>query len=141
MKGRIEQIKRIHSDWMRSEFYPPAADPEIAAFEKAAQIVIPESCKAFLRLSNGAELFGGDCFLYGIAPDARFQIGYDFSDGRVPEELLIVGFYHSSHICYDARYGAFFFYEYEDYDSIKEECPEFSDFYEVLDYILDIAMN
>ena len=31
--------------------------------------------------------------------------------------------------------------EYEGYDSIKEDCLEFSDFYEVLDYIIDIAIN
>lgn len=57
----------------------------------------------------------------------------------MPKELLIVGFYHSCHICYDARYDSFFFYEYEGYDDIKEECSEFSDFYEVLDYMTDIA--
>ena len=141
MEERIEQIKNIDGDWMRSDFYSPATDPEIAAFEKEMNIVIPESYKAFLRLSNGAELFGGDCFLYSADLNAQHKIGYDFSEGKVPKELLIVGFYNSCHICYDARYSTFFLYEYEDYDSIKEECSEFSDFYEFLDYIIDIAIN
>lgn len=139
MQDRIERIKRISSSWMQSELYPPATDSEIADFERAAKTVIPESYKAFLRISNGAKLFGGDCFLYSADPNAQFRINYDFSDGKVPKELVTVGFYHSSHICFDARYNAFFLYEYEDYDSIKEECTEFSDFYEALDYMIDIA--
>lgn len=35
----------------------------------------------------------------------------------------------------------FVFYNSEEYDSIKEECVTFSDFGEVLDYIIDIAEN
>ena len=141
MKERIEQIKKINGPWMQSELYPPAINSEIAVFEKTMQIVIPESYKDFLRISNGAKLFGGDCFLYSIDLNDQFKINYDFSEGQVPKDLLILGFYNSSHICYDARYDSFFFYEYEDYDSIKEECEEFSDFYGVLDYMIDIAIN
>ena len=141
MQERIEQIKNIDGDWMLSDFNPPATDAEITTFEKEMHTIIPESYKAFLRISNGAELLGGDCYLYSVKPDDNFRINYDFSDGNVPKELIIIGFYNSSHICYDTRYNSFFFYEYEDYDSIKEECLEFSDFYEVLDYIIDIASN
>ena len=139
MQKRIEYIKNISGDWMHSEFFPPATDSEITDFERKMKIAIPESYQAFLKISNGAKLFGGDCFLYGIDQNSKFQINYDFSEGEVPKELLIVGFYHSSHICYDARYHSFYFYEYEDYDNIKEECIEFSDFCEVLDYLVDIA--
>lgn len=141
MQERIEHIKNIDNNWMQSELCSPATDSEIADFEKATQIIIPESYKAFLRISNGAKLFGGDCYLYSVELNDNFRINYDFSEGKVPKELMIVGFYNSSHICYDARYNSFFFYEYEDYNSIKEECIEFSDFYEVLDYIIDIATS
>jgi hypothetical protein len=143
MVERIEQIKKINGPWMQSEFFSPAANSEISDYEKSMQIVIPESYKAFLRLSNGARLFGGDCFLYSIDLNDQFKINYDFSNGLVPKDLLILGFYNSSHICYDTRYDLFFFYEYEDYDydSLKEEGMAFSNFYEVLDYMIDIASN
>jgi hypothetical protein len=141
MQDRIEHIKNINIDWMRSELFSPATDSEIADYEKKMQIAIPESYKEFLRISNGAKLFGGDCFLYSVDLNDKFKINYDFSESNVPKELMIVGFYNSSHICYDARYNSFFFYEYEAYDSIKEECTEFSNFYEVLDYIVDIAIS
>lgn len=77
--------------------------------------------------------------MYSVNMNDKFRINYDFSDGSVPDELLILGFYNSQHICFDKRYGSFIFYEYEDYDDIKEECLMFSDFYEVMDYIIDIA--
>jgi hypothetical protein len=141
MQKRIEQIINNDGDWMHSEFNSPATDSEIAAFEKEMHIIIPESYKAFLRLSNGAKIFGGDSYLYSVDFNDQFKINYDFTEGMVPKELLIIGFYNSCQICYDARYGSFFFYEYEGYDSIKEDCLEFSDFYEVLDYIIDIAIN
>ena len=141
MQERIDRIKKIKDDWMQSELSPPATDAEISGFETTMQITIPESYKAFLRLSNGAVLFGGDCCLYSVNPHDELMINYDLSDGKVPEELMIVGFYHSQHICYDAGENAFFFYEYEDYNSIKEECLAFADFYKVLDYIIDIAAD
>ena len=141
MQERIEKIKNIAEDWMQSDFHSPATDSEISEFEEKMKVKIPESYKEFLRCSNGAELFGGDAFLFSVNASDECKINYDFSEGKVPKELLIIGFYNSCHICYDARYGSFFFYEYEDYDSIKEECLEFSDFYEVLDYIIDIAIN
>lgn len=139
MKERIERIKSVQDDWMQSEFASPATDSQIEAFEKTANVIVPESYKDFLRLSNGAELFGGDCQLYSVNMNDKFRINYDFSDGSVPDELLILGFYNSQHICFDKRYDSFIFYEYEDYDDIKEECLMFSDFYEVMDYIIDIA--
>ncbi|WP_296613781.1 SMI1/KNR4 family protein [Ruminococcus sp.] len=126
---------------MQSELCSPATDSDIFGFEKEMQIVIPESYKAFLRISNGANLFGGDCILYSVNLDDELKINYDFSEGNVPKELMILGLYHTRHICYDIRYNSFFFYEYEEYDNIKEECIKFSDFYEVLDYIIDIAIN
>ncbi len=139
MKERIEHIKAVQDNWMQSEFASPATYSQIEAFEKTANVIIPESYKVFLRLSNGAELFGGDCQLYSADMNVKFRINYDFSDGSVPDELLILGFYNSQHICFDKRYDSFIFYEYEDYDDISEECLMFSDFYEVLDYITDIA--
>ncbi len=59
----------------------------------------------------------------------------------MPKELLIIGFDNSRHICYDSRYDLFIFYECEDYDDIEEECAKFTDFYELLDYHIDIAKN
>lgn len=141
MQKRIEHIQKINDAWMQSELCAPASESEIAEFEKKMQIVIPESYKAFLRISNGATLFGGDCILFSVSPEETRRINYDFSRGNVPEALLIVGAYNSAHICYDARYDSFFFYEYEGYAHIKEECAEFSDFYEVLDYMIEIAEN
>ncbi len=139
MKEGIERLKSIQDDWQSSEFNPPATETQIAEFEENTGISIPNSYKDFLRLSNGAELSGGDCQLYSVNMNDKFRINYDFSDGSVPDELLILGFYNSQHICFDKRYGSFIFYEYEDYDDIKEECLMFSDFYEVMDYIIDIA--
>ena len=141
MKERIERIKAIQDAWMQSEFASPASDSQIEAFEKTANVVIPESYKEFLRLSNGAELFGGDCELFSVDPNNELKINYDYSDGSVPDELLILGYYNSKHICFDKRYDSFIFYEYEDYDDISEECLMFSDFYEVMDYIIDIAVS
>ena len=141
MKERIERIKALQDAWMQSEFASPASDSQIETFEKTANVVIPESYKDFLRLSNGAELFGGDCQLYSVDMNDKFRINYDLSDGSVPDELLILGFYNSQHICFDKRYDSFIFYEYEDYDDIKEECLMFSNFYEVMDYIIDIAVS
>ena len=94
-----------------------------------------------MRHSNGAKLFGGDTYLYGVDFDDEFRINYDLSEDEVPKELLIVGFYNSRHICYDLRYNSFILYEYEDYDDIEEECAKFSDFYELLDYLIDIAKS
>ena len=141
MKKRIERIKSIQGDWLDSEFASPAADSQIEEFEQKSKISIPKSYKDFLKLSNGAVLFGGDCQLYSVNMNDKFRINFDFSDGSVPDELMILGFYNSQHICFDKRYESFIFYEYEDYDDISEECLMFSDFYEVMDYIIDIAAS
>ena len=141
MKERIEHIKTVQDDWMQSEFASPATETQIETFEKTANVIIPESYKDFLRLSNGAVLFGGDCELFSVDLNDELKINYDYSGGSVPDELLILGYYNSKHICFDKRYDSFIFYEYEDYDDISEECLMFSDFYEVMDYIIDIATS
>lgn len=141
MEEKIEILKSINDDWIQSEFFSAATDSQIEEFEKNMKVKIPKSYKDFLRKSNGAKLLGGDCCLYSVNPDDKFKVNYDFSEGKVPKELLIVGFDDSSHICYDSRYNSFIIHEYEDYDDIKEECAEFSDFCEVLDYFIDIATN
>lgn len=56
--------------------------------------------------------------------DNKFKVNYDFFDGKFSKELLIVGVNGS-------RYNSFIIYEYEDYDDIKEEGAEISDFCEV----------
>ncbi len=141
MKDCIEIIKRIQEDWNYSEFFPPASETAVSEFEKKNNIMIPDSYKEFLYLSNGAHLFGGDIYLYNVNLDEKFRINYDFSEGNVPKELLILGYYRSSHICYDSRYNSFILYDYEEYDDIKEECIVFSDFHEMLNYFIDIAIN
>ena len=141
MKERIEKIKNITDDWMQSELNPPATDSQIREFEEKMKVIIPESYKEFLRYSNGAELFGGDALLFSVNIDDEYKINNDFSEGNVPKELLILGYYLDSHICYDFRDDIFVFYIEEEYERIKEECVIFNDFCEVLDYAIDIAEN
>lgn len=141
MKEYIDAIKGINDNWLNSKFNPPATAQQILEFEKEHSIQIPESYKNFLKLSNGAHIFGGDAFLYGVGKNVDFEIGYDATDGKIPEKLLILGFYRSSHICYDDRYDSFIFYEYEDYDEIKAECVDFASFEDVLAYMIDIATS
>lgn len=93
MKDCIEFIKGIQKDWNRSEFFPPASKTAVSEFEKKDNIMIPHSYKEFLYLSNGAHLFGGDIYLYSVNLDEKFKINYDFSEGNVPKELLILGYY------------------------------------------------
>lgn len=52
----------------------------VTAFETKNNIQIPDSYTEFLYLSNGARLFGGDVYLYGVNADEKFSINYDFSD-------------------------------------------------------------
>ncbi|WP_164174900.1 SMI1/KNR4 family protein [uncultured Ruminococcus sp.] len=141
MEERIKIIKGITDDWMESELYPPATDSQISEFEEKMKVIIPESYKEFLRYSNGAELFGGDALLFSVNIDDEYKMNYDFSEGNVPKELLIIGYYNSKHICFDSRDNSFIFYEYEEYDDIKDECIHFLDFYGVLDFMIDIATN
>jgi len=47
MNKRIEIIKGITDDWMKSEFNPPASDSQIEEFEKNTDVRIPESYKEF----------------------------------------------------------------------------------------------
>lgn len=141
MQKKIEKIKELAGPWMESIFYSPVSDQQIKDFEMKKNIEIPKSYKEFLNNTNGAKIFGGDAFFYGIGDSIDFEVNYDFSEGKVPKQLLIVGFYRSRHVCYDYRYKSFIFYEYEEYDEIEEECMSFSTFDEVLDYIIDIAIS
>ena len=140
MKDIIERIKRIQDDFMRSEFHDPASESDIAAFERENGIVIPQSYRDFLLLSDGAELFGGDAFLYGVK-NARFKIGEDYTEGMVPKEFMILGFYHSRHVCFLPQKNCFIFYEYEEPDEIESECLHFDSFYDIMEYFIDIAIS
>ena len=139
MKERIEKIKSLSGTWMESYFFPPASDSDISEYEKDNNIIIPESYKEFLLLSNGARIFGSDICLYGVGGDIKYYVNYDFTDGLVPKQLLILGYYNDSHICYDSHDDIFVFYREEEYEHIKEECVIFNDFGEVLDFAIDIV--
>lgn len=139
MQKFIDEIKLIQDDWMCSEFHEPASESEIAAFERENGIVIPQSYKDFLVLSDGGELFGavGNVWLYGVKA-TRFKIGDDFSDGMVPKDFLILGFHDSQHICFMPERNKFLFYEYETPDEIESECLWFDSFYDVMEYLIDV---
>ena len=139
MKKIIERIKRIQDNWMRSEFHEPAAESDISAFEHDNNISIPPSYKDFLLLSDGGELFGavGNVWLYGVKA-TRFKIGDDFSEGMVPKDFLILGFWDSRHICFMPERNKFLFYEYETPDEIDCECLWFDSFYDVMEYLIDV---
>ncbi len=141
MKEKIEKIKSLNMNWMESNFFPSASNENITEFEKENNVIIPNSYKEFLLQTNGAEIFGGDAYFYGVCGKIEHYINYDFTEGQVPEQLMILGFYNDDHVCYDLHDDIFLFYNGEEYDSIKEECEIFSDFGEVLDYIIDIAEN
>ncbi len=146
MEKEIEIIKSIDGPWMKSTFFPPAHDDLISDFENKNKLNIPSSYKEFLKITNGAKLFGGDVFFYGVGsnkPDEsiEFNINYDFSEGRVPNQLLIIGFYNSSHICYDKRSDSYILYEYEEFDEIEDECCSYSKLEDLLNYMIDIATN
>ena len=141
MKERIEKIKSLAKPFMKSTFYSTANEEDILAFEKSNDIIIPESYKEFLMLTNGAILLGGDAFLYGVSGGVKYHVNYDFTGGQVPKQLLILGYYRDRHICYDYRDDIFVFFREEEYERIKEECMIFNDFCEVLDYAIDIAEN
>lgn len=138
---RIEIIKSLTEPFMKSILYPPANEKEISDFEKSNDIIIPKSYKEFLMLTNGAILFGGDAFLYGISGEVKYHINHDFTGGQIPKQFLILGYYRDRHICYDYRDEFFVFYREGEYEHIKEECMIFNIFCEVLDYMIDIAIN
>ena len=140
MKDRIEKIKGINEDFMQSTFYEPSSEDEIILFEEKMGISIPESYREFLKLSDGAEIFSSG-MLYGVKDDANFKINYDMTNGEIPKELIIIGYWNDKHICYDDRYDTYIFFEYEDYENIEEECVDFNDIEELLDYMIDIATN
>ncbi|MDO5150475.1 MAG: SMI1/KNR4 family protein [Oscillospiraceae bacterium] len=141
MKERIEKIRNLNKRWMESNLYPPANEENITRFEKENGINIPKSYKDFLLLTNGAEIFGGDAYFYGVCGEIGHYINYDITEGQIPKQLLILGFYNDDHVCYDFHDDVFVFYNDEGYENIKEDCVTFSDFSEVLDYIIDIAEN
>ena len=139
MKSRIEKIKSLSGSWMESYFFPPASESEISEYEKSNNIIIPKSYKEFLMLTNGARIFGSDMCLYGVSGDINHYLNYDFTDGSVPEELLILGDYNDTHICYDNHDDIYVLYRDEKYECIKEECVIFDDFCEVLDFAIDVV--
>ena len=110
MQKFIDEIKLIQDDWMCSEFHEPASESDIAAFERENGIVIPQSYKDFLVLS----------------------------DGMVPKDFLILGFHGSQHICFMPERNKFLFYEYETPDEIESECLWFDSFYDVMEYLIDV---
>ena len=142
MQRFIDQIKPIQEDFMRSTFHEPATESDIAEFEREHGISIPQSYKDFLVLSDGGELFGavGNVWLYGVKA-TNFKIGYDFSEGKVPKDFLILGFHDSQHICFMPERNKFLFYEYEAPDEIDYECLWFDSFYDVMEYLIDIHTN
>ncbi len=137
MQEYIDTIRQIKGDFCRSVFESPASDSEIAAFSQSHHIQIPPSYQAFLRISNGASLFGGNAALYGVG-SAKYLIGYDFSENGIPDAFLPIGYKDSAHICYETAKNRFLFYEYEDLDEIESECIFFDDFEEILAYLIDI---
>ena len=139
MKSRIEKIKSLSGSWMESYFFLPASESEISEYEKSNNIIIPKSYKEFLMLTNGARIFGSDMCLYGVSGDINHYLNYDFTDGSVPEELLILGDYNDTHICYDHHDDIYVLYRDEKYECIKEECVIFDDFCEVLDFVIDVV--
>ena len=68
----------------------------------------------------------------------NFKIGYDFSEGKVPKDFLILGFNDSQHICFMPERNKFLFYEYEAPDEIDYECLWFDSFYDVMEYLIDV---
>ena len=141
MQEYFEQLKEIDEDFKRSEFFPSATDEQINNFEKEHNIQIPESYKQWLHLSNGGYLFCGGTHLYGVYNNPEPSIGNDFSNGMVPKEYLIIGYFGAEHICYNGESHKFFFYEYEDPSNVLDECDHFDDFRQVLEYIIDIGTN
>ena len=131
----IEMLKKIKGAFQESEFFPPASVEKIDKYAQEKNIYIPQSYKELLIHTNGCELFGRYAILYGINNFPKPSIGYDFSNGLVPKEYLILGFMNSKHICYSKKKDAFFFFEYE------EPSQYYNDFSEILDYIIDICTN
>ena len=82
MKERIEKIKSITEPFMKSILYPPANEKAIFDFEKSNDIIIPKSYIELLMLTNGAILFGGDAFLYGISGEVKYHINHDLQVGK-----------------------------------------------------------
>jgi len=137
-----EILKAIDTDWKRSIFYPPLTDEQINKFELEKNIFVPESYKEWLRISNGSWLFGSSGQLYGINNLPKIaSIKYGSLLSHIPHEYLVLGYFHTPHICYSQENGTFFFYEYEDPTTVFEECEQFDSFAGILDYILDICTN
>ena len=135
IKKYFEIINQIGSGRCKSELFPPKTLSLISEFELNNNIRIPDSYKVWLTFSNGGRLFGGYVDLYGIDNPPRPAIGDDFSNGKVSDEYIILGYMQEQHICYDKNSRKFFLYEY------TEPCQYFNDFAEVLEYIIDICLN
>lgn|GEM_PF-2901590 len=74
--------------------------------------------------------------LYGIDNSPQPAIGNDFSNGKVPNKYIILGYMEEQHICCDKSNGEFFLYEYaEPNQYFKSLCGI------ALKYIIDICLN
>lgn len=109
MNEKIEKIKSLSGAWMDSYFFPPASDNDISEYEKKNNIIIPESYKKFLLLTNGARIFGSDIYLYGVSGEIKYYLNFDFTEDQIPNQLLILGYYNDKHICYDYRDDIYIF--------------------------------
>lgn len=135
VKEAFEIIKGITVGRNQSKLFPPKTASQISEYESNNKIHIPESYKEWLIHSNGGRLFGGYVNLYGIDNPPQPAVGNDFSDGRVPNEYLILGYMEEQHICCDKNSGEFFLYEY------VEPTQYFKNFADLLEYIIDICLN
>lgn len=135
IKEAFEVIKKIKGRRCQSKLFPPKTMSQIAEYEANNNIHIPESYKEWLVLSNGGRLFGGYVNLYGIDNSPQPKVGDDFSNGRVPNEYIVLGYMEEQHICFDKNSGNYFLYEY------TEPNQYFSNFAELLEYIVDICLN
>ncbi len=131
----IEMLKGIEGAFQKSKFFSPLSLDEINTYEKENNLYIPQSYKEWLKLTNGCELFGRYVVLYGINNPPKPQVGDNFSNGLIPKEYLVLGSMNSQDICYSKEKDTFFFFDYE------EPKIFFSNFTEILEYIIDICTN
>lgn len=72
-------------------FNPPATEQEIETLERQYGLTLPDEYKEFLRFSNGAEICGHSCTIYGtdmfgagdaMVPDPLYTVGERIGDGE-----------------------------------------------------------
>ncbi|MEM1504800.1 SMI1/KNR4 family protein [Domibacillus sp. 8LH] len=94
LKKRLEQndnvidvqSERGHVYKAKCTFNHPASDEEIANFENKTGLILPPDYKAFLRITNGCQLFddvehGGEIELYSLEQILELNEYYDELDG------------------------------------------------------------